>query len=509
MKARLIKETRDLLPTFGVMLVLIVLPYAFWPAGEFGFWVLGIACVVMAGSSFGNEFQHRTFSLLLSQPIARPVIWRGKMLILGVGMLAILAALGVCRAALAHPAILLGDPQEPVRHTQEGLALVLIPLCAFCGAPFWTLLLRHEIGGMVFAATAPVIIMLGDAVVLDRLGYGSSVAFRPTGIVLLLTYCALVYCLGYARFNRLEVVEGPTRELSLPASLEARVTRPLTALSSRFRGPFASLLKKELRLQQISFLLAGLFVLIALAGTCLGRLHSEWGPNILGGDYIIYVMILPLIAGAVSVAEERGWDLAEWHQTLPPSACKQWSAKMLTTLSTSFALGLVLPTVLFLADEGLLETGGARTPLPPASQILCWVLGQLLLTSLAVYAASFCNSTLRAILAAFAIIIVGCAACYVVADCATIIIAPRLMELRRLSVRPLHAEEQLKIVMPLLLAGGLFFILSPIQWFAWSNFRSVRPSAPRIVVQLLVMLFALGIIGLAVAVALFIMVARH
>ena len=47
----------------------------------------------------------------------------------------------------------------------------LIPLCAFCGAPFWTLLLRHGIGGMVFAVAAPVVVMLAVyALVLERLG---------------------------------------------------------------------------------------------------------------------------------------------------------------------------------------------------------------------------------------------------------------------------------------------------------------------------------------------------
>ena len=55
----------------------------------------------MAGSSFGSEFQHRTLSLLLSQPIARSVVWREKMLVLGAGMLASLVALLVCLAVAA------------------------------------------------------------------------------------------------------------------------------------------------------------------------------------------------------------------------------------------------------------------------------------------------------------------------------------------------------------------------------------------------------------------------
>ena len=85
----------------------------------------------------------------------------------------------------------------------------------------------------------------------------------------------VVYWLGYAKFKRLEAVDGPARELSLPAGLEAFFTRPLTKVSSRFRGPFATLLKKEFRLQQISFLLAGVFVLIAVAGVCLVKLHRR------------------------------------------------------------------------------------------------------------------------------------------------------------------------------------------------------------------------------------------
>ena len=84
MNARLIKETRDLLPIFAGTLLLIVVPYLIWRdrAGNLGCIVFGLACAVLGGSSFGNEFQHRTLSLLLSQPIARSVLWREKMLIL-------------------------------------------------------------------------------------------------------------------------------------------------------------------------------------------------------------------------------------------------------------------------------------------------------------------------------------------------------------------------------------------------------------------------------------------
>ena len=50
MNARLIKETRDLLPMFAGTLPLIVVPQLIWPPAGFGYLALGVACAVMAGS---------------------------------------------------------------------------------------------------------------------------------------------------------------------------------------------------------------------------------------------------------------------------------------------------------------------------------------------------------------------------------------------------------------------------------------------------------------------------
>jgi len=462
MNERLLKEARDLLPMFAGVLLLIVAPFFIWHQGVYsiGMFACVLGCVVLAGSSFGNEFQHRTFSLLLAQPIERSVLWRDKMLVLGTGILLSLAVMMACLQAY------------PFAHVLEQWPLGLAALCAFCGAPYWTLLLRQGIGGMAFAAAFPTCLVLVNALVTERLFDNTAVA-PYSATALLLIYCALVYYLGYAKFQRLQVVDGASRELALPAGLEAIFIGPLTRISARFRGQFASLLRKEFRLQQICFLLAGLFVLIALTGACLIRFQSELGRNVVGGDYIIYVIILPLIAGAVSVAEEKGWDLAEWHLTLPPSALKQWSAKMLAALSTSLVLGLVLPAVLFLAGQALLAQGGIRTSVPTASQVLCWVLGQLLLTSVAVYAGSFSKSTLRSILAAVVILAAGGVVLWL-AETGVNEFDPGPRD------HP-HLEEWL--ILPLL-SGALVFMLCLIQWFAWSNSRRCGVPARRLLVQL-------------------------
>ena len=490
MNARLIKETRALLPMFAGTLPLIVVPQLVWPEAGFGYLALGVACVMMAGSAFGTEFQHRTLALLLAQPIPRSVIWRDKMLVLGVGLATSLVALLVC-LAVSHPPA--GDPGWPV--------LVFIPLCAFCGAPFWTLVLRQGIGGMVAAVGVPCGLLAVYVLVGEQFNGNEPATLVAAILCLLVSYCALVYWLGYATFKRLEAVDARVRELSLPPGLEAFLVRPLTKVTSPFRGPFATLLKKEFRLQQVSFLLAGIFVFIAVAGFCLLKHRPEIAEGIIGGDICVYALILPLIAGAISVAEERGWDMAEWHLTLPPSALKQWSAKLLATLSTSLILGLLLPTALVLTGQALLGKPGTGAVLPPAFEMAGWALAQMLATSVAVCAASFCRNTLRAILAAFLIIIAGCSLCTWFG-----IHVARILE-SILLVRRLPSV-QLKTLIPMLLAGGFFFMLCVFQWFAWSNFRRCGASAGRIVVQLLALFLALGLTAMAIALAVYTVVSR-
>jgi hypothetical protein len=354
---------------------------------------------------------------------------------------------------------------------------------------------------MVTAVAIPSGILSACALVYGLLGGNNEAALVAAMLsLLLLIYCAVVYWLGYAKFKRLEAVDGPGRELSLPAGLEAFFIQPLARVGARFHSPFATLLKKELCLQQISFMLAGLFVLIALAGACVYKIHRGLAEGIVGVDCAIYVMILPLIAGATSLAEEKGWVIAEWHLTLPPSALKQWSAKMLAALSTSLALGLLLPMALFFAGQLLFNQPGARDSLPPAHDFLCWLLGYLLLASIAVYAASFSNNTLRAILAACAINIAGCVFCYLVGPWVWGLASRRLWMYMHVSQVVSQAS---KAPIPQLLTGGLFLMLCVVHWFAWSNFRRCGPSARRIVGQLLVIFSALGLITVVITLAFF------
>jgi hypothetical protein len=308
----------------------------------------------------------------------------------------------------------------------------------------------------------------------------------PAIICLLFIYCTLVYWLGYDKFKRLEAVDIPSRELRLPAGLETILLAPLTKFSARFRGPFATLLKKEFRLQQTGFLLAAVFILIAVAGLGIAKRYPEVATGVVGGDIFLYALILPLVLGAISVAEERGWGIAEWHLTLPPSSQEQWSAKMVATLSTSLALGLLLPVAVLLVANPLINPSGARITVPPAFAILSWVLGQMLLTSVAVYAASFSKTTLQAILAALVILI---------ASGGALLLA--IYWGHHVALAPIEWIVQPPIdewlIFPLL-SGALAFVLCMFQWFAWSNFPRYGLTARRLIPQLTVILLAVWVI---------------
>jgi hypothetical protein len=118
------------------------------------------------------------------------------------------------------------------------------------------------------------------------------------------------------------------------------------------------------------------------------------------------------------------------------------------------------------------------------------MLGSLLLTSVAVYAASFSNTTLRAILVAFALIAASLGA-------ATLVGHGMYKTFRIFGLGPTPSGE----AVPLALCEGFILLLCLTQWFAWSNFRRSRGPARPLVIQFLVIFLAVGLITAAVVVA--------
>src|SRR5204862_543656 len=81
--------------------------------------------------------------------------------------------------------------------------------------------------------------------------------------------------------------------------------------------PFGKLLKKELRLQQMALLVAGMFLLVWISLWEVHRLQPEFSSAFIDVGTLLYVGLLSLVIGSVASAEERQLGTAEWPVLMP------------------------------------------------------------------------------------------------------------------------------------------------------------------------------------------------
>jgi len=395
MNQRIVKEIRVLLPAFGLTLLAAAFPFLrlgddadFWTTALFT-----LGCLFMGVEAFGNDLHHGTLSLLLIQPLRRGSIWREKMQVLGFA----LALSGIVSAIL-----LLFSNAGNRNHLL--LTIAIVPLCVFLTSPFWTLLLRNTMAAIVFTAMVPTLIVGANYAVLEYLS-GSSKLAGISAVVLMIIYCGTCCWAAYRRFGQYELVDKQSMILSRELSIPARFEGMLRALTTGAKTPLIALIKKELRLQQVTFVAALGFCVLAIVGAAAHASHITVSNNSLAEiiwafDFYVYVVLLPLVAGAIAVTEEKMWGVVDWHKTLPPRARNQWLVKIFVALGSSLLLGVVLP----LAVSWGLNLLSIRT-IP--FEVAPLVIGQVLLMSVAIYAGSLSTTTARAILLAIGIVVLG------------------------------------------------------------------------------------------------------
>ena len=129
----------------------------------------------------------------------------------------------------------------------------------------------------------------------------------------------------------------------------------------------------------------------------------------------------------------------------------------------------------------------ARISSPPAFAIVVWVLSQLLVTSVAVYTASFAKNTLQAILAALVIL---------VASGGTLLLAAYWVHHIAHAPIPWIGQPHVgEVLMLPLLSAALVLTLCLFQWFAWSNFPRYGLNARRMVIQLAMILLSVWLLA--------------
>jgi hypothetical protein len=497
MNPRIIKETRALLPVFGVTLLAAIAPPLIWrreTAQVVGNIIFTICCVILGASCFGNEYQWRTMPLLLSQPVPRRKIWNEKLLVLGIGL-----ALGLLMFLIC------GTKDEGSRWFAV-FVCVSIP----CTAPYLALKVKNTIAAAActfFIPMALIGIISAFMAIFDRYFPSAEKSLEnwltahsywtqdhPYWLVIpMVIYCAVFYRLGFVNFMKLQAIDAQLREIALPARMEGFLGRQLKGLLPGYSGPWASLFRKELQLQKTSFLLAG-FACIAslLCGLAWDLYPSDIFEGLAGAAIAILVFAIPLIASGICVAEERNWGVGEWQRALPMPARKQWAAKLLTVLFTNVLLGVVLPFVMWLASGWVFQLPFGPKPFYVGNvpedaltvMLFCFLVYWLVF-SLGIFSSSVSTSTVRAIIMTVGLIM---AAAGVAAKVSGIALAGSHLPYGGIGAGIRHSRMMIMYPAFLLLLGLVHYV-------AYGNFRSGEPGARRVLVQLVLVVGLVGVAG--------------
>jgi hypothetical protein len=426
MNPQLIKEFRALLFPWSVAVVIAIIipPAAFFiglrvfDGGAFLTFLLTALTfaffanlLVLTALPFGIEFQHQTFALLLSQPLPRAQIWKRKLFAASLAVVIPIAilALGNWIAQSADDYIFRIRVGEVIGNWPWGTALcalaLLVPTLGSVG--FWTLLARSTLGGIVFTASAQLIAFGLIAFVGEKIDIPAR-AQLPLLTIIGVIYGAIFFMLSWRKFARLE--------LSHVSSIDSAGAKSLTARPSRFAwlrcrptSGLLNLVRKEIQLQRPLFIIAGiLLVLWVLAYIFILLLPSRtnFAEIIFALTIGFYIPLMSLLAGSVSLGEEKNLAIVGWHLTFPISVWRQWWVKLAVGFGAWALLGFLLPFCLI--RVGMVISGPRIfNEVEPQA----WLAISLFMTG--VYALSFWamtlfSNTVRAIIAAIVIVIAIC-----------------------------------------------------------------------------------------------------
>jgi hypothetical protein len=324
------KELRALLPVWAAAAGAVLTPALVRELRPFGLPAYFIGAVALGALSVGHEYSHRTLALTLTLPISRRRILVTKLAALGL-LLVALAMVGMLSVSIGR------------REAVFGQALVWLPILAgLFITPYLTMATRSPIAGAVFTlGIAGVLTIGGEWIGVLKYGYTGNVdSFRVAFLWrALLVLSAASAALMWWTFPRLQVLDGPGAAIDL---VQPAVTS--SAVLTK-RNPIWVLIKKELRLQQLAFVIAAVYaaVHIVVATRTRGMFLAIDAATVVA---LMYAGVLALLVGAVASAEERGLRTLDAQLLLPMGASRQWLIKSATVLGLALVLAILLPAAL-------------------------------------------------------------------------------------------------------------------------------------------------------------------
>jgi ABC-type transport system involved in multi-copper enzyme maturation permease subunit len=382
------KELRALLPTFLFTTGAVI-------AGglmdeKVAALVLAVFCwgvVSLGAHAIGHEYSYRTLALLLAQPRRRSWMLAHKAIVLIPLVLAL---------TLVTTLSLPGAGVDPLRDAGAARTLLLLgALSAVSLAPLVAMLSRGTLPATVVTLAIPgVLLLIGEIVATSRYGlrdpqslWNFKLAFVRSIHIFI---CAAAALATWWQFGRLQAIDGH-QHVHAPTWRLWRASPPAASLA-RVRRPTWVVFRKELHLQQLSYLVVGMYV-IAWVALYLTAGGPSTTPRVaLQPLTVMYLGLLSLLIGSVASAEERQLGTLTSQQLLPMPAWKQWAIKAGTALGLALLLGILLPAflnaVIPVPDDPL--TVRVRHELGAA------LVAVLVLSTLSVYVSSLSGSAVRA-----------------------------------------------------------------------------------------------------------------
>jgi len=353
MNALVKKEIRLLLPSWVVAMLLalvqaITQPYDFYIA-----WLLFFGLTIMALTTIGREASLNTLSTLLAQPAERILIWKTKLSVL---VAAFLSVFFVWLAAFAFAYLQSYSKVGLDVNLKDNSYNLFITVCLIATATFtgglWTTLLLRQIAGAFWLTLLVPAVLSGFSAVFFAESESAQLAIAVLSVVIAI-YSVAGFIFARWLFFRAQDVGWSGGTLSLP-DWKIFSARSETAGLLRTRRPIFALLKKECQINQPALIGAAVLLVLHLSVLALRSIHQfpqDSAGEVLTSIFWLLWLLLPVIIGNLSVAEERRLGVMEGQLCLPASRRRQFVIKAFMTLFLGTLLGGVIPA--------LLETIGA------------------------------------------------------------------------------------------------------------------------------------------------------
>jgi hypothetical protein len=316
-------------------------------------------------------------------------------------------------------------------------------------------------------------------------GYGAE-AQRLNETVLwwgLTGMCAIAAVSSWRMFMHLEATDGGDLHVRLPRSFQGEAAAPAAPGVEQTRGdhPVWLLAKKELRLQQLTLVIGGLYLVAWVTVSFLRYTVPGFVGELFAMVTVFSSGSIALLSGALASAEERQFGTLESQVLLPMPTWKQWAVKAGMVVGVAVLLAVGLPALLGYIDQSSrgIRLGG------------WYAVTVVSLATLSLYVSSVCTSGLQALLV----------------SAATVVVLPMFLgpfvggavdwALRSLlPARQFAVPQSLTVPLALVLTASFIGL---VLRFGLVNHRSSERSVRRIIQQVIciVVCFTLGVVLLS------------